>query len=827
MRKLASAILFLAAVSCTDTQNTGWYEPVQENKPYVRWWWLGSAVDKEGLTYNLEEFSAKGIGGVEVTPIYGVQGNEENDIEYLSPEWMDMYKYLRSEGERLGVQIDLNCGTGWPFGGPHITEDLAAHKMVIENGELKNVPTKQLVKRAAPGGEGFVMDHYNIQALQTYLARFDKAFAESGSPWPDTWFNDSYEVYGASWTEKLPQIFQERYGYDIVEYLTKGRDREDYFRAICDYRECLGNVLMENFTVPWTEWAHSHGSRVRNQAHGSPANILDLYAAVDIPECETYGGSEFDIPQLRKDSIRRHNDGDPAALKFAISAAHLTGKRLTSAEALTWMTDHFRTSLSQCKPELDLAFASGVNHIYFHGAPYSPKGVKWPGWMFYAAINMSPTGSMWGDAEGLFKYVERCQAFLSAGEPDADFLLYLPIYDAWSNFTDAPYMMFDIHKMNKVIPEFKKTVDCITSKGFDVDYISDKMLQDLDIKKTVLVPACKYMPETTAKRLAQLQKQGVKVVFIDRTPEDVPGLHDLEGRREVFAKAAAGFGKSVSLDEALSPYTPETLKSAHGITMLRRRNECGGHNYFVAMLQNLKQDGWVKLARPAAAAMLYDPLTGTYGKAQVRAAADGTAEIYLQLNPGESRLIKTFPKEIDAPLWKYVEKQGDPIAIEGAWTLCFEKSDPEIKGSFSMEKPCDWTSLKPEPARHNWGIGHYSTTFTVEGSADDWVLDLGEVRESARVAVNGVGIGCAWCAPFKLSIGSFLQEGENTLDIYVTNLPSNRIAQMDRDGVNWRIFKDANISPLPQYEGELDYTKRPTDASGLCGDVKLVPIFYK
>lgn len=828
MRRAILGAAMLAAAFSASAQGTGWYTPTQENKPYVRWWWLGSAVDKEGLTYNLEEFASKGIGGVEVTPIYGVQDNEANDISYLSPEWMEMYKFLKSEGERLGVQIDLNCGTGWPFGGPQISDELAAHRMKVEGGTLKCVQTRQKVKRAAPGGEGWVMDHYNPEALKTYLERFDKAFAESGADWPDTWFNDSYEVYGADWTQAFPEIFRERYGYDIVEKLVAGPGSADYDRAVCDYRECLGALLYENFTKPWTDWAHSHGARTRNQAHGSPANIIDLYAAVDIPECETYGGSEFDIPGLRKDSVRRRNDGDPSALKFATSAAHLTGKKTTSAEALTWMTDHFRTSLSQCKPELDLAFASGVNHIYFHGAPYSPKGVKWPGWMFYAAINMSPTGSMWGDADGLFKYIERCQAFLTAGEPDADVLLYLPIYDAWSNFTDKPYMMFAIHDMQRLLPDFKSTVQKITEMGFEVDYISDKLLQTVDITKPVIVPNCRLMPVETAKRLAELKAKGVKVYFIDGCPDDVPGLHDLAARRREFKKAARSFGKPVSIGKAFAGCTPETFKSDHGITMLRRRNECGGHNYFVAMLQNRTMDGWVKLARPAAAAMIYDPLTGTSGKAELRKAADGCAEVRLQLEPGDSRFIKTFSEEIDAPGWRYIASKGEAIPVDKAWSIRFVKSDPAIDGRFFTDKPCDWTTLKPAAAKHNWGTAKYSTAIQLDDpkAADEWILDLGEVRESARVVINGEEAGVLWSAPFKMAIGSRLKPGINMLDVYVTNLPSNRIAQMDRDGEKWRIFKDANIAPLPQYEGEKDYTKRPTDPSGLCGEVTLTPVHF-
>ncbi|MDE6117157.1 MAG: glycosyl hydrolase family 2, partial [Duncaniella sp.] len=143
-------------------------------------------------------------------------------------------------------------------------------------------------------------------------------------------------------------------------------------------------------------------------------------------------------------------------LKFASSAAHVTGKNLTSAETLTWLTQHFRTSLARCKPEIDQMLCSGVNHVYFHGAPYSPKGVDFPGWMFYASINMSPTNSIWGDASELFRYITRCQAFLSAGEPDNDFLLYFPLEDIWYQQDGAPDLMFDMDMRDVRMPEVKR-----------------------------------------------------------------------------------------------------------------------------------------------------------------------------------------------------------------------------------------------------------------------------------------------------------------------------------------------------------------------------------
>lgn len=893
-RTLLSGILMLAVSIQLSAQHTGWYTPVNENKPFVRWWWPGSAVDKEGLKYNLEEFAKAGIGGYEVTPIYGVQGNEAKDIDYLSPKWMDMYKYLVSESQRLGLECDMNNGTGWPFGGPQITPELAAQKMKVTPEAVTSEQTGQKVKRAAPGGEGWVMDHYNAEALKTYLKRFDDAFASSGARWPHTWFNDSYEVYGADWTPEFPKIFKERYGYDIDKYLEQnaasgnaqtGRRPQmpqgmqpgqmplqagqrgqmqpgtspmmpqgmqpgqmpqagrmqaaaplnpaklsNYDRAICDYRELLGNLLRENFIKPWIEWCHSHGALVRNQSHGSPANILDVYASVDIPECETYGRTKFTFDGLRQDPISRPNDGDPAALKIATSAAHLTGKKYTSCETLTWLTEHFRTSLSQCKPEIDKAFASGVNHIYFHGAPYSPKGAAFPGWLFYASINMSPTSGMWADAPALFKYIERCQAFLTAGEPDTDVLLYLPVYDAWSSSTQTPYMMFDIHGLSRTMPDAKAAMDKITAMGYQADYISDELLQTVKIDKPVIVPNCKMLPVETARRLVELKKQGIPVYFVDGVPTDVPGLHNLAARRSEFRKIARSFGKAVTLTKALSGCKAESITSKYGVDMLRRQNEDGGYNYFLTLLKNGSVNDYIGLAKKAESAVIFDPMTGESGKAQVRKAADGSAEIRIQLKPGQTLLVKTFPEDVTAPAWPYIASEGEAIPVDKAWNISFPKSDPAIEGNFFTDKPMDWTKLNNASAKVNFATALYSSAVEIAdpSTADDWTLDLGDVRESARVVINGQEAGTVWAVPFRINIGKFLQPGVNLIDVYVTNLMSNRISQMDRDGVNWRIFKDANIAGVPgsPLSNGKSYADWATDPSGLCSTVNLIPIHY-
>ncbi|OKZ09345.1 MAG: glycosyl hydrolase family 2 [Bacteroides oleiciplenus] len=923
-------LVILIASFCIGTlsaQSVSWPEVTVEAKPAARWWWMGSAVDAANLTHNLEAYSKAGMGTMEITPIYGVQGNDANDIQFLSPQWMQMLRHTESEAARLGMKIDMNTGTGWPFGGPEVSIEDAACKLLIEEYTLKggerlkekvevtdekqrpyarlarlmafrvltdsstpkeqkvvrcyNLTSKlidgklnwkapkgewqliaafvgktfQKVKRSAPGGEGYVMNHFSAKAVSNYLGRFERAFAgqttdgSAGTPtaYPHNFFNDSYEVYGADWTDDLFEQFARRRGYKLEEHLPEflSQERtETTRRIVSDYRETLAELLQENFTRQWTDWAHKHGSRTRNQAHGSPGNLIDLYATVDVPECEGFGLSDFGISGLRKDSLTRPNDSDLSMLKYASSAAHIAGKPFTTSETFTWLTEHFRTSLSQCKPDIDLMFVSGVNHTYFHGTTYSPVQAAWPGWKFYASIDMSPTNNIWRDAPAFFDYITRCQSFLQMGQPDNDFLVYLPVYDMWDE-QGGRLLLFDIHKMARRAPRFIEAVHRIYDAGYDMDYISDNfirnaMCQDGKILtsggvsyKALVVPGARLMPADVLEKLLQLVDEGAMIVFLEQYPEDVPGLNSLSGRRAEFNNVLAQikeregkgnviFGTDYVRTLAATAAVPEEMKTTFGLSIIRRSNP-EGHHYFISALKAEDTEGWVPLAVQARSAMLYNPMNGTSGKARLR-QNNGRTEVFLQLASGESVILKTFDsQEVDVPEYGYWSEMKNLLS-DRQWGFRFVEATPAVGATPDSVSLGSWTELAAEGARHTMGTACYTTTFTVKNPADagEWMLDLGDVRESARVRINGQEVATLFAVPYRCLAGKYLHAGVNTLEVEVTNLPANRIADMDRRNVPWRIYKDANIVNI-HYKKD-NYGKWEPVPSGLLGPVRLIPM---
>ena len=85
--------------------------------------------------------------------------------------------------------------------------------------------------------------------------------------------------------------------------------------------------------------------------------------------------------------------------------------------------------------------------------------------------------------------------------------------------------------------------------------------------------------------------------------------------------------------------------------------------------------------------------------------------------------------------------------------------------------------------------------------------------------INDRFIGCAWSVPYTLNCINAFKPGDNTIRIEVTNLPANRIAELDRKGVNWRKFNEINIVDI-NYK-KTGYENWTPVKSGLNSEIKL------
>jgi hypothetical protein len=833
---------------------------VNTAKPWAYWWWLGSAVNEADISKNLEDFSAAGFGGLHIIPIYGVKGEEANFIPYLSPKWVEMLDFTVEKGKKLGLGIDMTLGTGWPFGGSQVADNDAAKAFKITKNKadstkfsLEFSPTKQKVKRAAPGAEGWVVDHFDGGAIDRYLQPFDSVFKKKNVG-VRAFYNDSYEVYGANWTPDFFKKFKTLRGYDLEEHLdvlatdTAKTDREK--RIWSDYQETISDLLLTEFTQKTVDFAHKHGKLFRNESHGSPANILDLYAVNDMPESEFFGSKSYNIPLYRQDpdyEIKRFGTPDWAVMKFASSAANVAGRKLVTSETATWLGNHFKVSLSQIKPIVDESFLGGINHVFFHGIPYSPPASEFPGWLFYASTNFNQKSHFWETLPQLNGYIERCQSRLQNATPDNDILLYYPIFDIWHTAgNNGKLHPIDVHSIIRDglwTSPFGKAVKALQAGGFAFDFVSDKQLlaaktakkgiytEGSSFYKTIVVPRCEFMPLATLEALEKFKKAGVKVVFIDKLPTSPNGFFEFAKRKFAFSEVVKKFdGTAISaIGNLTQTLRNEDIRSEKmvekGLSFIRKKT-ADGVLYFIANQNKTFNEGMISLASSGKTVRYFSPLHETEGQLKFTKTTKDEIDIPLKLASGESIFIEVLDKKLkEENVTTGLETQKTVKILRGPfWQVDFVKGEPFLPKSFKTDSLKSWTILsKDTMAQHFSGTAKYTTNFGVSATQvgkKGW-LELGDVRESATVKLNGKSLGTAWCLPFRVPIeAGILTAKDNVLEIEVTNLSANRIRYMDKKGIKWKKFYDINM---------VDIGYRPFDAanwlpveSGLLGDVKVV-----
>ena len=823
--------------------DTSWPTVTAECRPWTRWWWLGSAVDEENLSRELEAIAAAGFGGVEITPIYGAKGAEQRFLKFLSPEYVAAVEFTCAEAARVGLGVDMATGTGWPFGGPHVGPDDVELRIAGKEGRFDPQPTRFKVKRSAPGGEGFVVNPFSPAAARRYLEPFTAALARLPRGAIHGQFHDSFE-YQANWSAEVPTTFREMHGYDLDSQrpaLEGEGDAETVARVKADYRATLAKLHMDYLKV-WVEWCHAMGCEAREQAHGAPANLIDLYALADVPETEVFGASRFPIPGYRRDERQiGKNLPQPLVTRLASSAAHLAGRPRASSETFTWMREHFCEAPSQMKPEIDQLFLAGINHVFYHGTAYSPTDADWPGWLFYASTQANPRNPLWRELGAVNAYVARAQSLLQSGEPDNDLLVYWPIHDLYHS-SKGWQRAFSMHGHDWLTEaDTGRLTQELLDAGLSFDFCSDALLTEAARYRAVVVPPCRLMPHETLAMLMNHAETGGTVIFVGGLPEDVPGFGRLTERRAAFAAELArlrwpeqnrgprmaeiGTGRVVVVSDAAGVATHAGARiepvAARGLGCLRRKT-AAGHLYFLANLGAEKFDGWTPLGTSLVSAVLMDARTGRSGLAATRGT--DRPEVRLQLEPGESIFIRTFGgRRADGEPWRYAEPCGEAVTLVGEWTVMPLVGGPEPPPAFETDRLGTWTDHGVEWERFA-GTARYDLAFDVPASpaAGDWLLDLGDVREVARVSVNGREIDTLWSLPFRTRLGGALQPGRNTLSLEVTNLAANRIRDLEKRGMPWKKFHEINFVNV--HYKPFDAADWPLQPSGLLGPVRIVPL---
>ena len=445
-------------------------------------------------------------------------------------------------------------------------------------------------------------------------------------------------------------------------------------------------------------------------------------------------------------------------VKPCVSAAHVYGKRRVSAEAFTSMTLSWDENFRDLKGAAARHFARGVTHLAFHTFTHTPQtDGRVPGTSFGSSIGMP---------------FVRGQTWWSFMRPFTDWAAEC------CAFLERGRPVVDVLRYLGDELDHKPDELEYFPDGFKCDYLNaDVLFNRLAVKdgRFVLPDGMAYdaiwisdsvliLPKTR-KRLDELAAKGGHIVYGNAND------------------AVAGMKPQISADDALP--------------LWYHRMDGESDLFFVAAETN----GF---------------------KGEVRfSTRHGERSLALNLAPFEMRLLE-FPRDSDPSIPSVHCGTSEIIC---SWTLSFPSGwgAPE---RMELDKLVPWKDLPgvSEEGRAFSGTATYTSHISVPASPlpvpHSLMLDLGEVRDFARVFVNGSEAAALWAEPYRCDISPFVRKGENEIKIEVTSTWFNRLAydfnQPPERRKTWTVWNIPRMTP-PCLKSDAELRD-----SGLIGPVELL-----
>ena len=227
---------------------------------------------------------------------------------------------------------------------------------------------------------------------------------------------DSHEGGSQNWTPLMKEEFARRRGYRLEPWLPvlAGYVVESYGRScevLRDLRRTVSDCLIDNYYGTFQTQARRNGLTFTAQAIGNALCITG-----DAVEAK----KGIDKPQSEFWSYQQDGAYD---IKDCSSAAHLYGKPVASAEAMTDATyDDTPHTLARVS---NIALSFGAQEFVVCATPHIPQAE--PAGPYFAgreyAINRS--NPIWADLKPLWRQIARATYMLRQGQAAPDVLVYL------------------------------------------------------------------------------------------------------------------------------------------------------------------------------------------------------------------------------------------------------------------------------------------------------------------------------------------------------------------------------------------------------------------
>jgi hypothetical protein len=575
-----------------------------------------------------------------------------------------------------------------------------------------------------------------------------------------------------------------------------------------DLETTKAEMFLERFTKTYVDWCHKLNVKSRAQAYGHGFFPLETSMQHDIPEGESWTTNylQHRIGEEMSNEDYRRGRSYTMVNKYVSSAAHLSGKRLISAEEMTNTYRVFNMTLEFLKVGCDMNAIAGITHSVYHGFNYSPAEAPFPGWIRYGAY-YNEKNNWWPYFKHVNDYRARVSGMMQNADMYADIAILPPVNDMWTTIgmqnepfpatINAPYTSILWEAMHK--------------NGNGTDYVSETVIKGSTVSKgwlkygnrkyntLFLIETERVYPATLAK-LYDFVASGGRVFCMEKYPQKSLGWNNHEQNdREVadWMKKLQSFPDRFILlnkpadDDFMAWYpaiqqkyrlTPAvTIDNPNPFVMVNRyiRDDQSEFFFFVNSNLNKEHRTTVRFPKEVTArkfAWVWDLIEGN----RYRIDLDKDGGLPLYLGPAESRVI-VFDGTEKGAKW-------NPLPVSGKNSRALEGWDVELRHSCldSVEKTHFFVleDLKNTSYINFTGTVVYTKKFQIANPGNT-VLNLGKVWGVAEVKLNGEPFGTSWYGNRLYDLTGKLKAGENELEIsvittmgnYIQTLEDNKIAQ--------------------------------------------------
>ena len=682
---------------------------------------------------------------------------------------------------------------------------------------------------------------------------------------------DSWEMSSQNWTGAFREEFRKRRGYDLFPYLPvlTGRVVESHEiseRFLWDLRQTANELLLENHARRLRELGRRDGFTLSIEPYDmTPCADMSLGSIADVPMAEfwLYGfNTSYSVFE-------------------ASSIAHTCGREEVAAEAFTSGDEEkWQAYPGSMKALGDWAFCSGVNRFVFHRYQHQPWLSLRPGMtMGPYGVHWERTQTWWDMVPAYHTYLSRCQFMLRRGLPVADVCFLVA--------EGAPHVFRPPSSAVRGNPPER------TEYNFD-GCAPEVLLGNMSVKsgkltlpggmsyRVLVLPETRTMTPQLLKKVQQLTREGATV--IGPRPLTSPGLSgypgcDAEVRRlagEMWgdcdgqAVTEHAFGKGRVLWQGKSWRSTDSSLSGTGAMEQEQYGDFAVVKDVLAeagVIPDFQSDATLRcthrrdggteiyfIANPAPGSLrarctfrvagkrpqLWDPVAGTIRSLPEFEPGEGRTAIKLHFEPYQSFfVIFTGDAGPNIAARRNFPARDTLEFPAGPWNVSF---DPKWGAPESVEFTTleDWTRRPEEGIRYYSGEATYRMEFDggkIDSGRPVWI-DLGEVKNIARVKINGQEAAVLWCAPWSADITRALRRKGNQLEVTVANLWPNRLIGDERLPPDGEFGKRGNLVRWPEWilkpnpsppSGRLtfatwkQYSKdSPLLPSGLLGPVRLL-----